>query len=189
MNPIQEEVLSLFEKTGALLNGHFILRSGLHSGYFFQCAQVCQDMAAVTRMGELTLEKISGLKFDTVVAPAMGGLVIGQEIARQAGKRYIFLEKQDNTLALRRGFKLRPGEKVLITEDVVTKGGRVQEALDIVRGLGADPVAVTVIVNRSGGTADFGVPFHSLAALTFPTYKEAELPLELAAIPVTKPGS
>jgi orotate phosphoribosyltransferase len=189
MNPIQEEVLGLFEKTGALLNGHFILRSGLHSGYFFQCAQVCQDMAAVTRMGELTLEKISGLKFDTVVAPAMGGLVIGQEIARQAGKRYIFLEKQDNNLTLRRGFKLRPGEKVLITEDVVTKGGRVQEALDIVRGLGADPVAVTVIVNRSGGTADFGVPFHSLAALTFPTYKEDELPLELAAIPVTKPGS
>ena len=189
MNPAQEEVLHLFEATGALHKGHFILRSGLHSGHFFQCAQVCQDMAAVTRMAELTLEKIASSDFETVVAPAMGGLVIGQEIARQAGKRYIFLEKQDGKLALRRGFKLKPGEKVLITEDVVTKGGRVREALDIVKGLGAEPVAVTVIVDRSGGNTDFGVPFQSLAALTFPTYKENELPPDLSAIPVTKPGS
>lgn len=189
METTQDEVLLLFEKTGALLKGHFVLRSGLHSGHFFQCAQVCQEMEAVTRMAELTLEKVGHTDFETVVAPAMGGLVIGQEIARQSGKRYIFLEKKDGDLALRRGFKLKPGEKVLITEDVVTKGGRVQEALKIVRDLGADPVAVTVIVDRSNGNNDFGTPFHSLAALTFPTYPEDQLPPELAATPVTKPGS
>jgi orotate phosphoribosyltransferase len=176
METTQDEVLQLFEQTGALLKGHFVLRSGLHSGHFFQCAQVCQDMAAVTRMAELTLEKVGHTDFQTVVAPAMGGLVIGQEIARQSGKRYIFLEKQDGDLALRRGFKLNPGEKV-------------QEALKIIRDLGAEPVAVTVIVDRSNGNNDFGTPFHSLAALTFPTYQENQIPPELAAIPVTKPGS
>ena len=189
MDTTEKEVLSLFEKTGALLKGHFVLRSGLHSGHFFQCAQVCQNMSAVTRMAELTIDKVANLDFETVVAPAMGGLVIGQEIARQAGKRYIFLEKQDGDLALRRGFKIREGEKVLITEDVVTRGGRVEEALKIVRDLGGIPVAVTVIVDRSGGAPDFGTPFYSLAALTLPTYAAEELPAELSEIPITKPGS
>lgn len=189
MDDNNEEVLSLFEKTGALLKGHFVLRSGLHSGHFFQCAQVCQNMSAVTRLAEITIDKVNDLDFETVVAPAMGGLVIGQEIARQAKKRYIFLEKQDGSLTLRRGFKIREGERVLITEDVVTRGGRVKEALKIVRDLGGIPVAVTVIVDRSGGAPDFGIPFHSLAALTFPTYAAEELPQELAEIPITKPGS
>lgn len=189
MDDTNEEVLSLFEKTGALLNGHFVLRSGLHSGHFFQCAQVCQNMSAVTRLAEITIDKVNDLDFETVVAPAMGGLVIGQEIARQANKRYIFLEKQDGNLTLRRGFKIREGERVLITEDVVTRGGRVKEALKIVRDLGGIPVAVTVIVDRSGSAPDFGTPFHSLAALTFPTFTAEELPPELAEIPITKPGS
>ncbi len=190
MKSTEEEVLQLFEKTGALLSGHFVLRSGLHSGRFFQCAQLCQDMAAVTEMGRMTLEMLDGLEFDTVVAPAMGGLVIGQEIARQAEKRYLFLEKVEGDLALRRGFRIRKGEKVLITEDVVTRGGRVEEALRIVRGLGGEPVAVTVIVDRSGGAyPDFGVPFKSLAALSFPTYPADRLPPELAEIPISKPGS
>ena len=189
MNDFDSEVISIFEETNALLKGHFILRSGMRSGHFFQCAQVCQNMPAVTRMAELTIDKVANLDFETVVAPAMGGLVIGQEIARQADKRYIFLEKQDGSLALRRGFKIREGEKVLITEDVVTRGGRVEEALKIVRDLGGIPVAVTVIVDRSGGAPDFGTPFYSLAALTFPTYAAEELPQELAAIPITKPGS
>ena len=101
MESKSEEVLELFEKTGALHKGHFVLRSGMHSGHFFQCAQVCQNMGAVTRLAELTIEKLSSLEYETVVAPAMGGLVIGQEIARQAGKRYIFLEKLDGNLALR----------------------------------------------------------------------------------------
>ena len=189
MDDTNEEVLSLFEKTGALLKGHFVLRSGLHSGHFFQCAQVCQNMSAVTRLAEMTIDKVNDLDFETVVAPAMGGLVIGQEIARQANKRYIFLEKQDGNLTLRRGFKIREGERVLITEDVVTRGGRVKEALKIVRDLGGIPVAVTVIVDRSGSAPDFGTPFHSLAALTFSTFTAEELPPELAEIPITKPGS
>ena len=185
----KEEVLQIFADTGALQKGHFILRSGLHSSHFFQCAQVCQHMPSVTRMAELTLEKMSGLDFETVVAPAMGGLVIGQEIARQSGRRYIFLEKQNDALAMRRGFNLRPGEKVLITEDVVTRGGRVTEALAIVRGTGAVPVAITSIVDRSGGQVKFDVPFHGLAALTFPTYAPDKIPSDLSAVPVTKPGS
>lgn len=189
MDTTKDEVLTLFEKTGALLKGHFVLRSGLHSAYFFQCAQVCQDMAAVTRMAELTVVKVRDFDFDTVVAPAMGGLVIGQEIARQANKRFIFLEKQNGDLALRRGFKIREGEKVLIAEDVVTRGGRVKEALKIVQDLGGIPMAVTVIVDRSEGVPDFGIPFYSLAALTFPTYPADGLPSELAEIPITKPGS
>jgi orotate phosphoribosyltransferase len=185
----KEEVLQIFADTGALLKGHFILRSGLHSSHFFQCAQVCQHMPSVTRLAELTLEKVSGVEFETVVAPAMGGLVIGQEIARQSGRRYIFLEKQNDTLAMRRGFNLRPGEKVLITEDVVTRGGRVTEALAIVRGTGAVPVAITSIVDRSGGQVKFDVPFHGLAELTFPTYVSDKIPSDLSAVPVTKPGS
>ena len=189
MESKSEEVLELFEKTGALHRGHFVLRSGMHSGHFFQCAQVCQNMGAVTRLAELTIEKLSSLEYETVVAPAMGGLVIGQEIARQAGKRYIFLEKLDGNLALRRGFKIRKGEKVIITEDVVTRGGRVEEALKIVRELGGIPVAVTVIVDRSGGAPNFRVPFESLAALSFPTYSPDQLPFDLEKIPITKPGS
>ncbi len=189
MDSKNDEIIELFERTGALLSGHFVLRSGLHSGHFFQCAQVCQDMEAVTRMAEITLNKISGIEFETVVAPAMGGLVIGQEIARQSGKRYIFLEKQNDNLALRRGFKIKEGERVLITEDVVTKGGRVEEALKIIRDLGGVPVAITVIVDRSNEPPTFGTPFYSLAALSFPTYQEGKLPSELACIPVTKPGS
>ena len=180
---------STLRKDRCITKGTFRSASGLHSGHFFQCAQVCQDMAAVTRMAELTLEKVLDYEFETVVAPAMGGLVIGQEIARQTGKRYIFLEKQDGDLALRRGFKIRQGEKVLITEDVVTRGGRVEEALKIVRDLGGVPVAVTVIVNRSISTPDFGVPFKSLADLTFPTFSPDEIPPELAEIPIRKPGS
>ena len=189
MNHSQDEVLQIFEETGALLKGHFILRSGLHSGHFFQCAQVCQHMSSVTRLAELTLEKISDLDFETVVAPAMGGLVIGQEIARQSGRRFIFLEKQSDVLVLRRGFNLRPGEKVLITEDVVTRGGRVAEALAIVRCLEAEPVAITVIVDRSDGQVEFGVPFHNLSTLAFPTYTPDAIPSDLLDVPVTKPGS
>src|SRR5690606_5596077 len=125
----------------ALLSGHFVLRSGLHSGHYFQCAQVCQHMDAVERLAELLVQKIrsAGLSFTTVLAPAMGGLVIGQEVARQAKARYIFAEKEANVLVLRRGFTLSPGERVLIVEDVVTRGGRVLECLEIVRKAGGTP--------------------------------------------------
>ena len=120
----QQEILDIFTRTRALLRGHFVLRSGLHSGHYFQCAQVCQHMDAVERLAELLLAKVrgAGLGFSTVLAPAMGGLVIGQEIARQAKARYLFCEKENNVLVMRRGFTLSPGEAVLVVEDVVTRG-------------------------------------------------------------------
>lgn len=189
MDSTQQEVLDIFTRTGALLRGHFILRSGLHSGHFFQCAQVCQHMDAMERLTTLLLPKLKNLDFTTVLAPAMGGLVIGQEVARQTKARYIFAEKENNILVLRRGFKLTPGERVLIVEDVVTRGGRVTECLNIVRQAGGEPVAVAMLVDRSAGSARFDVPAVSLLELSFPTYEEKDLPTELAAIPVQKPGS
>ncbi|MEJ6601120.1 MAG: orotate phosphoribosyltransferase [Verrucomicrobiia bacterium] len=184
-----DEVLDIFTRTRALQQGHFVLRSGLHSGHFFQCAQVCQDMAAVTRLTELMLPTLNAFEFDTVLAPAMGGLVIGQEVARQTGKRYIFAEKVDDRLAIRRGFKFSPGEKVLIVEDVITRGGRVQEALDLIAQGGGTAVAVALLVDRSEGKASFTVPHLPLLQMSFPTYAADNLPAELAAVPVSKPGS
>lgn len=189
MQAIQQEVLDIFTRTRALLRGHFVLRSGLHSGHYFQCAQVCQDMAAVTRLTELLLPKLSGLSFQTVLAPAMGGLVIGQEVARQTGSRYVFAEKENNVLVLRRGFKFAPGERVLIVEDVVTRGGRAIECINLVRGAGGEPVAVAMLVDRSAGEARFEIPAISLLELSFPTYPADQLPEDLARIPIEKPGS
>jgi orotate phosphoribosyltransferase len=191
MDATQQEVLDIFTRTKALLQGHFVLRSGLHSGHYFQCAQVCQRMDAVERLATLLLAKITaqGLKFTTVLAPAMGGLVIGQEVARQAKARYIFAEKENNALVLRRGFTLAPGEPVLVVEDVVTRGGRVNECLAIVRQAGGVPVGIAMLVDRSTGTARFDVPAVSLLELSFPTYPADALPEALARIPVQKPGS
>lgn len=191
MDDRQKEILGIFTRTRALLEGHFVLRSGLHSGHYFQCAQVCQRMDAVERLAELLVEKVraQGLSFETVLAPAMGGLVIGQEVARQAKARFIFAEKENNVLVLRRGFTLRPGEPVLIVEDVVTRGGRVVECLNIIRQAGGTPVGVAMLVDRSAGSARFDVPAVSLLELSFPTYPADAVPEWLAKIPVQKPGS
>ncbi len=191
MEATQAEVLDIFTRTKALLHGHFVLRSGLHSGHYFQCAQVCQRLDAVTRLAEMLLAKLKseGVHFTTVLAPAMGGLVIGQEVARQAGARYIFAEKENNVLVLRRGFTLAPGETVLVVEDVVTRGGRVIESLNIIRGAGGRPVGVAMLVDRSAGTTRFDVPAVSLLELSFPTYPADQIPPALAALPIEKPGS
>jgi orotate phosphoribosyltransferase len=191
MDPSQQEILDIFKRTRALLTGHFVLRSGLHSGHYFQCAQVCQHMDAVERLSELLLAKIRarGWDFSTVLAPAMGGLVIGQEVARQAKARYIFCEKENNVLVLRRGFKFAPGERVLVVEDVVTRGGRVLECLDIVRNNGGTTAGIAMLVDRSAGSARFDVPALSLLELSFPTYPADAVPEDLARIPVEKPGS
>lgn len=189
MDQQQGEIFSIFKRTRALLEGHFVLRSGLHSGHYFQCAQVCQHMDAVTRLSELLIAKIGPLAFTTVLAPAMGGLVLGQEVARQTRSRYIFVEKENNVLVMRRGFVIQPGEKILIVEDVVTRGGRVLECLEIVRRAGGVPVGVAMLVDRSAGTARFDVPAISLLELSFPTYPADQLPPALAALPVEKPGS
>ncbi len=189
MDTTQQEVLDIFKRTKALLEGHFILRSGLHSGHFFQCAQVCQHMDAVERLAELLVAKLSGIKYDTVLAPAMGGLVIGQEVARQSKVRFIFAEKENNVLVMRRGFKLSPGEKVLIVEDVVTRGGRVVECVDIIRKAGGEVAGVGMLVDRSAGTTRFDIPAISLLELSFPTYQPDALPAQLASLPASKPGS
>lgn len=189
MDAVQQEVTDIFIRTKALLQGHFVLRSGLHSGHFFQCAQVCQDMPAVERLGTLLKQKLGALDYDTVLAPAMGGLVIGQEVARQSKCRFIFAEKENNVLVLRRGFTFKPGEKVLVVEDVITRGGRVQECLGIVKKHGGTTVAVAVLVDRSAGQAEFDVPCTSLLTMSYPTYAADNLPEALAKIPASKPGS
>ncbi len=189
MDPVQKEVLEIFTRTRALQEGHFVLRSGLHSGHYFQCAQVCQQMDAVERLAQLLSAKLSSLSFTTVLAPAMGGLVIGQELARQTKSRFIFAEKENNVLVMRRGFLLAPGERVLIAEDVVTRGGRVLECIEIVKKAGGVPVAVAMLVDRSAGAARFEIPAVSLLELSFPTYPADAVPEALARIPIQKPGS
>jgi orotate phosphoribosyltransferase len=185
----EQEVLQVFRRTGALLEGHFILRSGLHSRQYFQCALALQSMPTVEKLGAELARKAQPLGAVTVVSPAMGGLVIGQEVARQLGLRFIFVEKEDGKLVLRRGFKIATGEKVLVVEDVVTKGGRVQETIDIVRAHGGQVVGVAIAVDRSGGSVSFGVPMLSLLAMKVETFEADKLPPDLAMRPAEKPGS
>src|SRR5437667_4126578 len=154
----EEELLQIFRETGALLEGHFVLRSGLHSRQYFQCALALQQMPIVEKLGDELAAKVRSLGAKTVVSPAMGGLVLGQEVARQLGSRFIFVEKEEGKLALRRGFKITAGEKVLIVEDVMTKGGRVQETIEIVRAHGGQVVGIGMAVDRSAGAAKLNVP-------------------------------
>ncbi|MFN0067592.1 MAG: orotate phosphoribosyltransferase [Limisphaerales bacterium] len=183
------EALGHFRSTGALLEGHFILRSGRHSRQFFQCALALQQMPVVERFGAALAEGVRPLGAATVIAPAMGGLVIGQEVARQLGVRFIFAEKEEGKLVLRRGFHIAPGEKLLVVEDVVTQGGRVRETLEIVRQHGGVPVGVAMLVDRSDGATDFGVPACSLIRLQVETFAADQLPPDLATRPAAKPGS
>jgi orotate phosphoribosyltransferase len=185
----KDEVLQVFRDTGALLEGHFILRSGWHSRQFFQCALALQQMPIVEKLGSALASQVRAVRAATVVAPAMGGLVLGQEVARQLRCRFIFVEKEEGKLVLRRGFKIAPGEKILVVEDVITKGGRVQETIDIVRQNGGEVVGVAVAVDRSGGSVQFGVPLFSLLTLNVEVFAPEQLPPDLAAIPAHKPGS
>lgn len=187
---MQAEILDIFKKTGALLEGHFILRSGLRSGHFFQCARVCEHLDQVTRLAELLIAKLPDMsEVKTVVSPAMGGLVIGQEVARQLGKRFIFAEKVDDRLALRRDFRIKSGERVLLVEDVITRGGRVKETLDLIDSRGGAVEAIAVLVDRSEGKVKFPSSLVSLLQMNFPTYEPDKVPPELRNIPAVKPGS
>ena len=185
----QAEALDLFRQTGALLDGHFILRSGLHSRQFFQCALALQEMPIVERFGAALAGEVRRLGVHTVIAPAMGGLVIGQEVARQLQARFIFAEKEEGRLVLRRGFRIDADEPILIVEDVVTKGGRVQETLDIVRQHQGRALGVGMLVDRSNGQVDLGVPMFSLIRLQVETFAPDQLPPDLAATAAIKPGS
>ena len=185
----RQEILQVFKDTGALLDGHFVLRSGLRSRQYFQCALALQFMPTVEKLGAELANKVRSLGAVTVVAPAMGGLVLGQEVARQLGVRFIFVEKEDGKLVLRRGFRISPAEKILVVEDVITKGGRVQETIDIVRANGGYVVGVAIAVDRSGGSVEFGLPMFSLLKLQVETFEADKLPPDLAAMPPVKPGS
>ncbi len=187
----QPDLLNLFRQTGALLHGHFVLRSGLHSREFFQCALLLRDTKVAERVCAALADQLRGADFDTVISPALGGVLVGQEVARQLGKPHIFAEKDDlGALVLRRGFTIKPGERFAVIEDVVTRGGRLMETVDIVRQHGGKVTAAACLVNRSGGNLpamDF--PFHGLVELNPETFPPDNLPPDLAKIPASKPGS
>lgn len=185
-----EEILTLFREKEALLDGHFILRSGLHSRQFFQCAMLLQHTTDASRVCKALSEKLADIETDSVISPAMGGIVVGHEVGRHLGKRHIFVEKEDGKLVLRRGFQIAKGERFIVAEDVVTRGGRVQETIDIVHAHGGVVVGVGVIVDRSGETGiDFGCPFYSLLKLDVETFPADQIPEDLKAIPAVHPGS
>jgi len=187
-----EDVIREFRTSGALLEGHFKLSSGRHSGHYLQCARVLMNPARAARIAEAVVAAIPDAlreAIDVVVSPAMGGIIIGHEIARVLGKDALFLERPEGVFHLRRGFALEAGARVLMVEDVVTTGLSSREAIAAVLREGGQVIAEAAIIDRSAGTADLGVPFYPLTAFDFPTYAEDEVPAALAAIPITKPGS
>ena len=188
----EEDVLKEFRDADALLEGHFILSSGLRSPKYLQCARVLMDPARAERLARALAAKLPAEvreAIDAVVSPAMGGVIIGHEMGRALGKPAMFLERPEGTFELRRGFHLDPGAKVLMVEDVVTTGLSSREAIEAVRREGGEVVAEAALVDRSGGNADLGVPFHPLIRIDVPTYAADSVPPELAAIPPIKPGS
>ena len=187
-----EEVLKEFRDADALLEGHFILSSGLRSSRYLQCARVLMDPARAERIARALAGKLPQelrQEIDLVVSPAMGGVIIGHEMGRALGKPAIFVERPQGTFELRRGFRIDPGQKVLLVEDVVTTGLSSREAIAAVEQAGGRVIGAASIVDRSGGSADLGVPYTSLIPIDVPTYEADALPPELAAIPPMKPGS
>ncbi|MBI3394013.1 MAG: orotate phosphoribosyltransferase [Nitrospirae bacterium] len=186
---LAEQVLALYERTGALQGGHFVLSSGLHSPRYLQSARVLQWPDEATWLGREIAAKAEGLAVQAVVAPALGGIVIAQEVARGLAVRGLFVERVDGKFTLRRGFELAPGEKVLVVEDIITTGLSTNETIGVVRDLGAVVVGAAAIIDRSGGKAVLDVPLFSLASLSIPVYAEADCPLCRGGVPATKPGS
>jgi orotate phosphoribosyltransferase len=183
-----EDVLDEFRAAGALLEGHFILSSGLHSSRYLQCARVLMDPARAARLCKALEAKITD-RIDLVVSPAMGGVVVGYEMGRQLGVPAIFFERVDGKLVLRRGFNITRGARVLMVEDIVTTGLSSRECIAGIAGEGGVTIAAACLIDRSGGKADIGVPLHALTSLEIPAYPADALPPELAAIPAVKPGS
>ncbi len=194
----QEKILQHFRDTDALLDGHFVLSSGLHSTSYLQCARALQFPYDAANYGHTIAGAVveflrnSGDEPETIrtiASPAIGGLVIGYEVAKVLNLRFIWTERKEGIMSLRRGFKIAKGERFLVVEDVITTGGSVRECIDVLRENGADVVAGASIVDRSGGKADIGVPHCSLVELDIPTYEEAECPMCKAGIEPVKPGS
>ena len=187
-----DEILAEFRAADALLEGHFILSSGLRSPKYLQCARVLMDPARAERLARALAGKLPEDlrdRIDVVISPAMGGVIIGHEMGRALSRPAMFLERPQGTFELRRGFLLDPGAKVLMVEDVVTTGLSSREAIEAVRAAGGEVLAEAALVDRSGGSADLGVPFHPLIRIDVPTYEADAVPPELAAIPPIKPGS
>lgn len=188
----EDDILSEFRASQALLEGHFLLSSGHHSAHYLQCARVLMDPMRASRLAAALAARIPRdirQQIATVVSPAMGGVIIGHEMGRALGVSAMFVERPTGTFELRRGFAIAPGEKVLMVEDVVTTGLSSREAIKAIEAAGGKVIAAAALVDRSGGTIDLGVPFYPLIALSFPTYAPDELPPELAATPAVKPGS
>jgi len=179
----------LFRRSGALLEGHFRLSSGLHSSGYLQCALVLQHPQHAETLGQLIGERTRDLRPTVVLSPALGGIVIGHEVGRALGVRAVFAERQDGALTLRRGFTLTERDRVLVVEDVLTTGGSTRETMEVATAAGAQIVGAASIVDRSGGSARFDVPFHALFDIALPTYEPGECPLCAQGLPVVKPGS
>ena len=185
----REALISLFRRAGALLEGHFRLSSGLHSSGYLQCALVLQDPRTAGELGAALGARLAHLRPSVVLSPALGGILVGHEVARALGVRGIFAERQDGRLLLRRGFALAPGERVVVVEDVVTTGLSTRETMDVARAGGGEVVGAGALVDRSGGRSLLGVPFAALVALDLPAWREGECPLCAEGRPIVKPGS
>ena len=184
-----DDYLNIFRETGALLEGHFVLTSGRHSPSYFQCAKVLQHPQYLSMFSQKISDHFESLDIDTVISPAVGGIVIGTDVGRVMGKRTIFAERENGKMTLRRGFTIRPGEKVLVVEDVITTGGSVKEVMNVVDAFGGIVMGVAVIVDRSNGTVVLHKNQFSLVPMEVLSYEESKIPKELEAIPTTKPGS
>jgi orotate phosphoribosyltransferase len=185
----RDELLDLFRRSGALLEGHFRLTSGLHSPGYLQCALVLQHPQHAEALGRAIADRTRELRPTVVLSPALGGVVIGQEVGRALGVRAIFAERQDGALALRRGFVIGGNDRVLVVEDVLTTGGSTRETMQVARAAGGHVVGAASIVDRSGGAARFDVPFAALLEIALPTYEPDACPFCAQGLPVVKPGS
>ncbi|MEO7192942.1 MAG: orotate phosphoribosyltransferase [Vicinamibacterales bacterium] len=182
-------VIDLFQQSGALLEGHFKLSSGLHSSRYLQCALVLQHPRHAELLGRALADALRPYEPTVVLSPAMGGLIIGHEVGRALGVRAVFSERVDGVMTMRRGFTLEAGDRVVVIEDVLTTGKSTKETMVVVTAGGATVVAAGAIMDRSGGTADLGVPFHVLSAVAVPAYSPEQCPMCAAGQPVVKPGS
>ena len=185
----RDDYLNIFRETGALLEGHFVLTSGRHSPSYFQCAKVLQHPNYLSDFSQKISDHFESLDIDTVISPAVGGIVIGTDVGRVMGKRTIFAERENGKMTLRRGFTIKPGEKVLVVEDVITTGGSVKEVMNVVEAFGGSVMGVAVIVDRSNGLVVLHKNQFSLVTMEVLSYEESKIPKALEAIPTTKPGS
>lgn len=185
----REEIVEIFTKTGAMLTGHFRLTSGKHSNHYFQCAQVLQVPQYTKQLCKELADRFKQYEVETVIGPAMGGVIVSYEVARALGTRSLFTERENGKMSLRRNFTITPGEKVLVVEDVITTGGSVAEVIDVVRKLGGEVIGVGVLVDRSNGKVDLGVTTEALLTVSVDTFEPDNCPLCQQGIPAIKPGS